>query len=87
MNESKSIQDYYTKVTKILNKMKVVGEKVSDSKIAEKIFLSLPPKFDGMVSIIEETKGWLDMLKNPQKVHSNPNSILAPKLMKQNYMQ
>jgi len=45
--------------------MKSVGEVVSDSKIVEKILLSLPPKFDGMVSIIEDTKGWLDMLKNP----------------------
>ena len=36
--------------------MKSVGEVVSDSKIVGKIFLTLPPIFDSITSIIEETK-------------------------------
>lgn len=56
MAEGQSVQDYYTKLTKIVNEMKTFGEDINDSRIVEKILISLPPKFDPMVSIIEETK-------------------------------
>ena len=56
VSDDESIQNYYTKVTTIVNEMKTFGEEISDSRIVEKILVSLPPKFDSMVSIIEETK-------------------------------
>ena len=56
MSDSESVQDYYTKITKIVNEMKTFGEQISDSRIVEKVLVSLPQKFDSMVSIIEETK-------------------------------
>ena len=56
MSDGESIQDYYTKITKIVNEMKTFGEVISDDRIVEKVLVSLPPKFDPMVSIIEETK-------------------------------
>ncbi|KAL3534239.1 hypothetical protein ACH5RR_002700 [Cinchona calisaya] len=56
MSDSETVQDYYTKITKIVNEMKIFGEQISDSGIVEKVLVSLPPKFDSMVSIIEEIK-------------------------------
>ena len=56
MNKSETVQDYYTKVTRILNEIKTVGEVIDDSKFFEKILLSVLPKFDSIVFIIEETK-------------------------------
>lgn len=56
MGDDESIQNYYTKITTIVNEMKTFGEEISDSRIVEKILVSLPPKFDPMVSIIEEAK-------------------------------
>ncbi|XP_071913903.1 uncharacterized protein [Coffea arabica] len=56
MSDNESIQNYYTKITTIVNEMKTFGEEISDSRIVEKILVSLPPKFDPTVSIIEEPK-------------------------------
>ncbi|XP_074289437.1 uncharacterized protein LOC141614589 [Silene latifolia] len=56
IKESESIKDYYTRVMDIINQMRGLGEVVEDSRVVEKILASLPPKYDYMVSIIEETK-------------------------------
>lgn len=56
MDDGESIQNYYTKITTIVNEMRIFGENISDNKIVEKILVSSPPKFDPMVFIIEEIK-------------------------------
>ncbi|XP_039120778.1 uncharacterized protein LOC120257365 [Dioscorea cayenensis subsp. rotundata] len=56
MNEAENVQDYYTKIVKIVNEMKTFGEEIKDNQIIENILVSLSPKFDSMVSIIEDIK-------------------------------
>ena len=56
MLESESLKEYFSRVTEIVNQMGLYGEVVTDKKIVEKILISLPEKYDAMVSIIEETK-------------------------------
>ncbi|CAL2241348.1 unnamed protein product [Prunus armeniaca] len=54
MQESESIEKYFTKVTTIVNLMSSNGEILEDARIVEKVLRSLPPKFDYVVAAIEE---------------------------------
>ncbi|CAL8157470.1 unnamed protein product [Prunus armeniaca] len=55
MQESESIEKYFTKVTAIVNLMSSNGEILEDARIVEKVLRSLPPKFDYVVATIEES--------------------------------
>ena len=56
MEDSESITDFFTKVTKLVNQIKVYGEVLTSRSIVEKILSSLAPKFDHAVVAIEESK-------------------------------
>ena len=56
MKESDTLKDYSTRLSDLVNNMKVHGEKITDKRIVEKVLISLPEKFDSMVAVIEETK-------------------------------
>uniref|UniRef100_A0A5B7B4M6 Retrovirus-related Pol polyprotein from transposon TNT 1-94 n=1 Tax=Davidia involucrata TaxID=16924 RepID=A0A5B7B4M6_DAVIN len=56
MKENETLNEYSSRVTELVNQMKTYGETLSDQKIVEKILISLPEKFNPIVSIIEETK-------------------------------
>ena len=49
MRDDESIQNYYTKITTILNEMKIFGEEISDRRIVGKILVMLTLKFETMV--------------------------------------
>ncbi|KHN23990.1 hypothetical protein glysoja_047761, partial [Glycine soja] len=56
MKESETVKDYYSKVKGIVNQMRAFGEDILDKKIVEKILITMPQKFDPIVTTIEETK-------------------------------
>ncbi|GJZ25653.1 retrovirus-related pol polyprotein from transposon TNT 1-94, partial [Tanacetum coccineum] len=56
MEESKTILDYFTRLLTISNEMKRNGESLSETRVIEKIFRSLPPSFDYIVVAVEESK-------------------------------
>lgn len=56
MKNNESVQDFLSRVTKIVGQMKVFGEKISDQTVVEKVLRSLTSKFDHVVAAIEESK-------------------------------
>ena len=51
-----SIIDFFTKVMKLVNQMKVCGEVLTSIFVVEKILRSLAPKFDHVILAIEKSK-------------------------------
>nr|KYP71345.1 Signal peptidase complex catalytic subunit SEC11C [Cajanus cajan] len=56
MEESETVKDYYSKIKEIINQMRAYGENILDKKIVEKILISVPCKYDPIVTTIEQTK-------------------------------
>nr|KYP45272.1 hypothetical protein KK1_033146 [Cajanus cajan] len=56
MKESETVKDYYSKIKEIVNQMRAYGENILDKKIVEKILISVPRKYDPIVTTIEQTK-------------------------------
>ena len=56
MKESESIQEFFSWVAGIVNKIRSYGDEIKDKKIIEKVLRSLPFKFDHVVAAIEESK-------------------------------
>ncbi|XP_051115214.1 uncharacterized protein LOC127240534 [Andrographis paniculata] len=61
MKESEGVQNYYTRLMSITNQMRSLGEEIRDSRVVEKILVSLPPSYDSMVIVVEETKDILSL--------------------------
>lgn len=56
MEESESITDFFTRVTKLVNQIKVCGMVLTSRSVVAKILRLLAPKFDHVVVDIEESK-------------------------------
>ena len=56
MEDNESITDFFIKVTKLVNQIKVCGEVLTSRSVVGKILSSLAPKFDHVVVAIEELK-------------------------------
>ncbi|XP_010549217.1 PREDICTED: uncharacterized protein LOC104820470 [Tarenaya hassleriana] len=73
MKESEAVFDYISRVTAVSNQLVSNGEKMTDSRIVEKILRSLSPKFDHVVVAIEESndieKMTVDELTGKLQVH------------------
>src|SRR4051812_13295485 len=54
MEDGESITDFFTRVTKLVNQIKICGEALTTRTVVSKILRSLAPKFDHMVVAIEE---------------------------------
>ena len=56
MEDTESITDFFTRVTKLVNQIKICGEALTTRAVVSKILRSLAPKFDHVVVAIEESK-------------------------------
>ncbi|XP_052733740.1 uncharacterized protein LOC128196520 [Vigna angularis] len=55
MSSSETVQQYFSRITDLVNKMRVYGEDISESKVVEKILRTMPMKFDHVVTTIIES--------------------------------
>jgi len=56
MKEFETVKDYYTKIRELVSEMKTYGDNILDKRIIEKILISIPRKYDAIVTTIEQTK-------------------------------
>ena len=56
MNGSETIKEYTGKLVNIANKIRILGSDFSDSRIVQKILVTLLEKFDATISSLESTK-------------------------------
>ncbi|KAK2398761.1 putative mitochondrial protein [Trifolium repens] len=56
MKENESLNEYFNRLSELVNQMKSHGDTIDDHRIVDKILISLTEKFDPMVAVIEETK-------------------------------
>ena len=71
MEDNKSIFDFFTRVTKLVNQIKVYGETITTRAVVSKILRSLAPKFDHVVISVEESKVRSTLSKKSFKGRSN----------------
>nr|XP_025625712.1 uncharacterized protein LOC112718014 [Arachis hypogaea] len=55
MSSSETVEQYFTRVTDLVNKMRVYGEDMPDSKVVKKILRTMPMKYDHVVTTILES--------------------------------
>nr|GLL16706.1 uncharacterized protein LOC109838978 [Ipomoea trifida] len=56
MKESDTIKEYTDKLHSIANKIRLLGSEFSDSKIVQKILVTVPERFDATISSMESSK-------------------------------
>ncbi|XP_050889637.1 uncharacterized protein LOC127094920 [Lathyrus oleraceus] len=56
MKENESLNEYFNRLSELVNQMKSHGDTIDDRRIVDKILISLTEKFDPIVVVIEETK-------------------------------
>ena len=56
MNESETIKVYSDKLLEIVNKVRLLGTEFTDSRIVQKILVTVPEKFEATISSIENSK-------------------------------
>ncbi|XP_006599780.1 uncharacterized protein [Glycine max] len=56
MEESKTIKEYSNKLLGIVNKIKLLGNDFADSRIVEKILVTVPERYEASIASLENTK-------------------------------
>jgi len=56
MKGNQSLNDYFNRLSELVNQMKSHGDTIDDRIIVDKILISLTEKFDPMVVVIKEIK-------------------------------
>jgi transposase InsO family protein len=56
MKDSETIQDYSDKLLNIANKVRLLGSEFSDSRIVEKILVTVPERYEATITTLENTK-------------------------------
>ena len=69
MTEGESLDHYLAKFFEVINNLKSLGEDVPETRVVQKLLMSLSRKYKSIVSIIEETKD-LDTLRCEEVIAS-----------------
>jgi len=56
MKESETIKEYFDKLLSIANKVRLFGTGIADSRIAEKILVTVPERYEASLASLENTK-------------------------------
>ncbi|XP_028223418.1 uncharacterized protein LOC114404876 [Glycine soja] len=56
MQESETIKEYSNKLLSIVNKIKLLGSDFADSRIVEKILVTVPERYETSIALLENTK-------------------------------
>lgn len=56
MKEKEIIQKYYDRLTIVVKKIRLLGEELRDSRVLEKVFVSLPEWFEAKISSLEDSR-------------------------------
>ena len=56
MKESKTIKEYANKLLSLANKVRLFGSNFFDSRIVEKILVTIPERFEATITYLENTK-------------------------------
>ena len=56
MKESETIKEYADRLLDIINKVRLLGSEFSDSRIIQKILVTIPESFETTISSLENTK-------------------------------
>ncbi|KAA8531791.1 hypothetical protein F0562_006492 [Nyssa sinensis] len=56
MKESETIKEYPDKLQSIANKVRLLGSDLHDSRIVEKVLVTVPEKFEATITTLENTK-------------------------------
>lgn len=67
MEENESICDFFTRVTRLVNRIKTCGEVMSSRSIATKILRFLLSKLDHVIVVIKESKDLTSLKKEELK--------------------
>lgn len=62
MKDSESISNFHTRVSTLVNQLRINRESMEEHMIVEKMLRSLPTKFDPIVIVIEEAKDLTKMI-------------------------
>ncbi|KAK0606793.1 hypothetical protein LWI29_004467 [Acer saccharum] len=55
MKDSETMKDYSSKLSDLVNQMRLYGDVVKDYKVVQKMLISSPKKFEAKVAVIEES--------------------------------
>ena len=61
MKESKTIKDFSSHISKLVNQVRLLGEDFPNSRIVEKVLVSLPEKFEHKICSLEDSKDFAEM--------------------------
>ena len=56
MKDSQTIKDYTEQLLTIANKVRLLGKDFSDERVVQKIFVTLPEKYEATISSFENSK-------------------------------
>jgi len=56
MKESETIKDYSDRLLSIANKVRLLGTQFADSRIVEKILVTVPERYEASITTLENTK-------------------------------
>lgn len=56
MGDDESVQEYFDKVFKVVNRLSLMGEDVYEKRIVNTLLVSLLEKFEGKISSLKDSK-------------------------------
>ena len=56
MEESATVEEYADRLMAVVNKIRLLGDKLSAARVVEKVLVSLHEKFESKISSLEDSK-------------------------------